>query len=247
MSKQFLVVVILWIALALAGEFLIISQAPFPLPRVINVEGRIVDDAFRTLMMLAVPVFAFVVAMLFYSILRFRQWGEPSKDGPPIRSHGPFIVVWVLISTALTVVMIIHPGITGMKGLREQADKKVDLVVQVEGSRWSWKITYPQYKVLSRNEIVLPVDEHIRFEVSATDIMHAFWIPAFRTKIDAVPGMVTKVYATPKEVGAFTTDHRLRLQCAEACGLLHDKMMVPVRVVEQKEFDAWLAQQAKVN
>ncbi|MBI2328362.1 MAG: cytochrome c oxidase subunit II, partial [Chloroflexi bacterium] len=210
-------------------------------------EGKIVDDAFRTLMMLAVPVLAFVVAMLIYSVLRFRRRGEPSQDGPSIRSHGVFVASWMIITTALTIVMIVHPGITGMLGLRDQANEKVDLVVQVEGSRWNWKITYPQYKVISRAELVLPVDAHVRFEVNATDVLHAFWIPAFRMKIDAVPGMMTTIYATPSKTGSFSSDPKLRLQCAEACGILHDKMMVPVRVLEQKEFETWLSQQVKVD
>lgn len=245
MGKQFLVVVILWIALTVVGEILVIASAPFPLPSVAAIEGQIVDDAFRILMMLAVPVFAFVVAMLTYSVLRFRRRGEPSQDGPAIHSRGPFVAAWMAITTALTIVMIIYPGITGMKALGAQADKDVDLVVQVEGSRWSWKITYPEHRVVSRTEMVLPVGKHILFEVSATDVLHSFWIPAFRMKIDAVPGMVTQVNATPDKVGAFSTDPRLRLQCAEACGLLHNKMIMPVRVLEQKEFDAWLAQQAR--
>ena len=238
---------ILWAALTAVGEFLIIAYAPFPLPFVAAIEGQIVDDAFRILMMLAVPVFSFVVAMLIYSVLRFRHRGEPVQDGPAIRSHGFFIAAWMIITTALTIVMIVHPGITGMKSLQDQASKKVDLVIKVEGSRWSWKITYPQHNVTSQNEMALPVGKHIRFEVSATDVLHAFWIPAFRMKIDAVPGMVTKVYATPTKVGSFETDAGLRLQCAELCGLLHAKMVMPVRVLEQKQFDVWLAQRAGAN
>ncbi|MBI2329685.1 MAG: hypothetical protein HYU85_08680, partial [Chloroflexi bacterium] len=150
MSKQFFIVVILWIVLTAAGEALVIALTPFLLPSRAALEGKIVDDAFRTLMMLAVPVLAFVVAMLIYSVLRFRRRGEPTQDGPAMRSHGPFIAGWMLVSTALTIVMIVHPGITGMNALRAQAGKDVDLVVQVEGSRWNWKITYPQHKVISR-------------------------------------------------------------------------------------------------
>ena len=239
--------VILWLVLTGVGEVLIIVSAPFPLPPVAAAEGLIVDDAFRTLMMLSVPAIAFVVAMLIYSILRFRRRGEPSQDGPAMRSHGTFIAVWMLLTTALTIVMIIHPGLTGMKGLQAHAAKKVDLVVQVEGSKWFWKIDYPQQSVTTRTELVLPVGQHILFEVSATDVLHSFWVPAFRMKMDAVPGIVTKIYVTPNKVGNFTDDPGLRLQCAEMCGILHHQMMVPVRVLEQEEFDAWLAQQAQAN
>lgn len=238
---------LIWAALTAVGEVLVVASAPFPLPPVAAAEGKIVDSAFRVLMMLAVPVFAFVVAMLIYSIPRFRRRGEPSQDGPALRTHGPFIVTWLAITTGLTIFMSIHPGVTGMHALRAGDKVEPDLVVQVEGSRWSWKITYPQRKVTNRDEMVLPVGQHIRFEVTATDILHAFWVPAFRMKIDAVPGKVTTIYATPTSLGAFSTDPGLRLQCAELCGLLHDKMVMPVRVVEAREFEAWLARQPQTR
>lgn len=240
-------VILLWIALTAIGEALVVISAPFPLPPVAAAEGRIVDNAFRTLMMLAVPVFTFVLAMLFYSIFRFRSRGEPSRDGPALRTHGPFVASWLLVTTALTIVMIVHPGITGMRDIQAQAKKEADLVVQVEGFRWAWRITYPQHKVTTQRELVLPVGRHVRFYVSSTDILHSFWVPAFRMKIDAVPGKVTTVYATPNKVGAFADAPGLRLQCAELCGLLHDKMMVPVRVLEPEQFNAWLAHQAQAR
>ncbi|MBI4288217.1 MAG: cytochrome c oxidase subunit II [Chloroflexi bacterium] len=239
--------VIIWIALTAVGEVLVLVSAPLLFPPVAAAEGKIVDDAFRTLMILAAPVFAFVVAMMIYSIPRFRRRGVPTQDGPPLRTHGPFVAIWVLVTTALTIFMIIHPGITGMNELRAEAKEKTDLVVQVEGFRWAWRMTYPQHKVTTQQELVLPVGAHVRFEVSSTDILHAFWVPAFRMKIDAVPGMVTTVYATPNKVGTFAADPGLRLQCAELCGLLHDKMVVPVRVVDPRQFEAWLAQQAQAK
>lgn len=238
---------LIWAALTAVGEVLIVASAPFLLPPVSALEGKIVDDAFRTLLILAAPVVAFVVAMLVYSIPRFRHRGEPSQDGPPLRTHGPFVAIWVIVTTALTIFMIIHPGITGMNELRAEAKEKTDLVVQVEGFRWAWRMTYPQHKVTTQQELVLPVGAHVRFEVTSTDVLHSFWVPSFRMKIDAVPGMVTTVYATPTKVGTFAADPGLRLQCAELCGIFHDKMVVPARVVEPKEFEAWLARQPQAR
>ncbi len=89
---------------------------------------------------------------------------------------------------------------------------------------------------------MLPMGQRVRFDVTSIDVLHAFWIPAFRMKIDAVPGMVTTVYATPDKTGTFQDDYGFRLQCAEMCGTFHSKMMLPVRVVETGEFDDWVAQ-----
>jgi cytochrome c oxidase subunit 2 len=80
----------------------------------------------------------------------------------------------------------------------------------------------------------------------AHDVLHSFWVPAFRVKIDAVPGMFTKVTATPNELGSFDDDVNFRIQCAELCGVGHATMQLPVRVVERAEFDQWLTEQKPI-
>jgi cytochrome c oxidase subunit 2 len=242
-----MVVAVLGITLAVVGEVLVLTSNLFP-PAAAQ-EAHVVDDAFRTLLVLAVPVFALVVAALAYSILRFRRRGDPTQDGPPIRSHGPFIAIWLLVTSALTAVMIVYPGVTGLLELRAHADafdEAEGLVVRAEGSRWFWQVAYPQHGVTTRDELVLPVGRQVRFEVSATDVIHAFWIPAFRIKIDAVPGLVTTTHATPDRVGSLADESGLRLQCAELCGLNHALMQLPVRVVAPEEFEAWVARQRAV-
>lgn len=202
-----------------------------------------VDDAFRVLMIMSVPVFTFVLAALLYAIPRFRKGGEPAGDGPAIHTHGPTVATWFLATTALTLLVIVFPGTTGLLELRHHAAREPDLVVKVEGTRFFWKMTYPQQGVLSVTELVLPVGKRVRFEVTATDVVHSFWIPAFRTKIDAVPGLVTTTHVTPDKTGSFQEDSFFRLQCAELCGVAHSLMQTPVRVVEQSEFESWVAKQ----
>ena len=91
------------------------------------------------------------------------------------------------------------------------------------------------------------MDNHVRFEITSRDVLHSFWIPAFRAKIDAVPGLTTTTYATPDRIGSFDEDINYRLQCVELCGVGHGEMTIPVRVVEQSQFDDWIAQQAQVR
>jgi cytochrome c oxidase subunit 2 len=243
LNRHTWIVALLWVVLTVLGEALVVVSDLFPLAAA--EEAAIVDDAFRTLMVLAVPVVAFVIATLVYSILRFRIRGEPSQDGPPIRSHGRLIAVWFAVTTGLTVLMIIYPGIIGMNELASLSREEPDMVVKVEGMRYVWQFTYPEQKVTVFNDLVLPVDKHIRFDVTSRDVLHSFWVPAFRMKIDAVPGMVTTIHATPNKTGTFEDDTQLRLQCTELCGVGHSIMTAPVRVVEQSEFDAWVAQQTQ--
>ncbi len=240
MSRPALVVVAIWAGLTAVGEAFVVGADLFPLNAA--AEGHIVDDAFRVLMILAVPVAAFVIAMLVVIVARFRSDGEPATDGPPILSHRWVVGSWFTVTSALTVLVIIYPGIIGLNELHAQSHKPVDLVIEVEASQFLWKMTYPAQDVTTFTELVLPIDQHVRFDITSTDVLHSFWIPAFRGKIDAVPGLVTNVFATPNKTGSFDDDSNLRLQCAELCGVGHATMSVPVRVVEQSEFDAWVAE-----
>jgi cytochrome c oxidase subunit 2 len=123
-----------------------------------------------------------------------------------------------------------------------RGEHRADLVLRVEASRWSWKFIYPQEGITSR-VLVLPVGQRVRFEVTSADVIHAFWVPAFRTKVDAVPNMVTVLHVTPTVTGTEADSHAMRVRCAELCGLGHDVMHAPVRVFEKAEFDRWIEEQ----
>lgn len=240
LRKDFLLAGLLWLVLTAIGEVVAVNWDFQPLAAA--EEANIVDEAFRVLVYMGIPVCAFVFATLIYSFIRFRRNGEDFEDGPPIRGHKGVIGGWLAISTALTVLVIIYPGTIGWLDLRASADTPDDLVIQVEGSRWVWKMTYPDQQVVSFTDLVLPVDQKVLFEVTATDVLHSFWVPAFRIKIDAVPGRTTTIRVTPNRTGSEEVDSGFRLQCAELCGLGHYVMKVPVRVVEMDEFEAWVAE-----
>lgn len=241
MNRHAIVVAFIWAVLTAVGEVLAFTLDY--LPFVAAKEASVVDGAFRTLVALGIPVLAFVFAMLIYVVPRFRRRGEPTDDGPPIRTHPRFIAAWFVVTAGLTVFMIIYPGITGLTELSARAAERVDLVVEVEGRQFIWKMHYPEHNVTTFTELVLPVGKHVRFNITSADVLHSFWIPAFRVKIDAVPGLVTHAYATPDKIGSLDNDSGMRLQCAELCGVGHGIMRVSVRVVEQSEFDAWVAGQ----
>lgn len=231
-------VALLWVALTAIGEVLVFTYDLFPVAAA--EEAKIVDDAFFVLMVLGTPVLTFVLAALGYSVLRFRKSGEPTEDGPPVESHKSVVGTWILVTTVLTIVVIIFPGATGWLELRERAQHE-DLVVEAEGMQFAWILRYPEQGIVA-GEMVLPVGKRVRFDVTSRDVLHSFWVPAFRMKIDAVPGIVTNVYATPDKTGTMQDDYGYRLQCAELCGTFHAIMRLPVRVVEPEEFDEWVAQ-----
>lgn len=231
-------VAVLWIVLTAAAEAALLTVELLPRPA--TIEGEQIDAAFRHLTVVAAPVFSFVLAVLLYSLVRFRSSGTPVDDGPPIQARPAIVGGWLAVTAGLAVYVMINPGLLGLEELRAHAHNP-DLIVQVEGMRWRWRVAYPGYNVTSTSEMVLPVNRRVRVEVTATDVVHSFWVPAFRMKIDAVPGRVTTVYVTPNRTGSVQDDPGLRIVCAELCGAPHAIMNLPVRVVEPAQFEAWLA------
>lgn len=240
MKKDLTILVILWLAVTAVGEWLVLSADIFPLQAA--AEAIIIDDAFQFLLVLATPVFTFVVVALVYSIVRFRAHEEDAPHAPPIHTSRPVTVTWFVVTSALALFVIFNPGLKGLAELQNSAEP--DLVVEVVAQKWEWAYSYPQYgfTIEDADELVLPVDQQIRFEITTKDIIHSFWIPAFRLKIDAVPGQTTTLKATPTKTGEYNDDSNLRVQCAELCGTGHTRMRTDVRIVEQAEFEAWVAE-----
>lgn len=226
-------------------------------------EAAVADHAFRFLTLMASPVFALVVVALLYSVLGRRGQGDPPEPPPYVPEHPAVPRVWFALTAALAAYVIYNPGLVGLAEMREVPLSQLlggspggrvrlaslggadgDLVVRVRGSRWLWQFEYPEQGVTAR-ELVLPVGRRVRFEVTSTDIVHSFWVPAFRTKIDAVPNLTTYLHVTPTRTGSFEDSVDLRVQCAELCGVGHALMASPVRVLEPEKFDAWVADQAR--
>ncbi|HXF71061.1 MAG TPA: cytochrome c oxidase subunit II [Actinomycetota bacterium] len=228
---------VLWLGLTALGE--VALWRPRFFPGRYAAEAQLVDSAFLLLARLAVPVFAFVLSVLVVAVARFRHRRGPRQDGPPLRGDPVVYSLWLSLTTALALLVILNPGLLGLQELQQPVGERDELVVRAEASRWSWAVTYPN-GVTTRDELVLPAGRRVRFEVTSTDILHSFWIPAFRLKVDAVPGMTTVVHATPTRVGSSDHDPALRVQCAELCGLGHSMMSMRVRVVDQETFEAWL-------
>lgn len=246
MKRDVLIAGVVWVvvtALSLVG-----AAVMDPFPTAGADAATTVDDAFRVMTYMAAPVFGLVIAGLVTVILGNRSPG-PSEDGEAIRGTNAVPKVWFGATTALAVVVMVFPGLTGLAELRK--DQTADLQIDITGQRWSWIVQYPEQGILvaGASEIVLPRGERVQFNVTAPkgDVLHSFWIPAFRLKLDAVPGQTGRVFLTPTELGNGVDDVAYRLQCAELCGLQHARMVTPVRVVEPEEFERWVAAKKAVK
>jgi cytochrome c oxidase subunit 2 len=247
-ARHIVNIVVIWVVLTVLGA-LVLTLDYLP---VIGAEySEEFDGIFRLLAFMGLPVLTFVFAWVGYSFFAFRQrTGE--SEGPAWWGRNWVPIAWLAVTASLAITVMIYPGLTGLAKL--QADPRgygwgetgADLVVKVTGFRWSWAFEYPEQGItvnaVQGRELVLPVDATVRFEVNSTDVVHSFWIPAFRMKIDAIPGRTTYMVVKPVAIGSYAEDQAFRAQCAELCGLDHSKMVLPVRVVEREEFEAWVQQ-----
>lgn len=273
MTRHVVPVVLLWAVLTIIGEALVFADL---FPTVGSHEAEDFDHIFRVLLHIGIPVFNFVVAMLTYSFIRFRGAG-PAEGVATFKGTGKVPKVWLLLTSGLAVTTIIYPGLTGLSKLQSEAngygwaDTKGTLIIHVQAFQWGWQYDYQEWdgkplnvSVFSvhgdGNEIQLPLDVGARFEINSTaaaynvatekpegGVLHSFWIPAFRMKIDAIPGRTTTMTVKPTQLGNHADDDAYRVQCAELCGLSHTTMDTPVRVVSQEDFQTWLDEQAKAT
>lgn len=229
-----------WVILVVLGEFWVMNMSF--MPNAASEQAIEVDGAMDYLFIYSVPVLAFVLTVLGYAVFRWRV-SEPSPPESDIGDHAGFSWGWLIVSTLLAALLFSFPGLTGLLALAETPEP--DLVVEIEGVQWHWDVAFPDRGVSIENpdEILLPVDTVIRFDVTSRDVIHSFWVPSFRMKQDAIPGEVNSVYVTTSETGSFDQDSNMRLQCAELCGTGHARMFVGVRVVEPAEFETWIIEQ----
>jgi cytochrome c oxidase subunit 2 len=255
MRRDFTTAVLLWAVIS-AVSVAIAIWVMDPFPAVGAEEADLIDEAFMVMTYMGAPVFAIVIAVLIYGVYRWRATGDPVKgeDGPPILGVGWFPKTWLALTSALAVVVMVFPGLTGLADLR--ADDTEDMVIEVNGFfGWQWQVNYPDSGISlsggAGDVMVLPDETRIRFDVTASDVLHSFWIPALRQKIDAVPGQTTVMYTTITGHGDkdgdgdfdYDDDVAYRIQCAELCGLNHTTMSMKVQIVSSDAFEEWVDSQ----
>jgi cytochrome c oxidase subunit II len=196
-----------------------------------------IDTVYDVLLICSVPVFVLVMTIAIYSVVRFRAKPGDLRDGPSIHGNTRLEVIWVTIPFLMVTALATYAWIV-LDDI--EASQPNELVVNVTGRQFTWTFEYPAEEVGS-SELVLPDDRPVEFRIKTRDVIHSFWVPEFRLKSDAVPGLTTKIRLTPDRVG------RYQVVCAELCGIGHSTMRQYVRVAPEDEFDRWLKKQREAS
>ena len=194
-----------------------------------------IDTLYDVLMIVSIPIFVLVLTVILYSVWAFRMRpGQENEDGPPIHGSTRLEVFWTAIPAILLVSLCSYAYAVLNDIEKKHAD---ELVVKVHAIQFAWSFEYPQAggRAVVSNQLYLPKDKPVRFDIETRDVLHDFWVPAFRVKIDAVPGITTRLRVTPTRIGAFP------VVCAELCGLGHAVMRSTAHVLSPAAFDRWLA------
>lgn len=174
-----------------------------------------------------VLLFAITFVMIWFTI-RYRR----SKNPVPSDIRGNLLLetVWVVLPTIIALFMFVSgwKSYTGLRNVPENA-----IQIDVSAQSFLWVFFYPNDKE-SENEMVVPVNEPVKLNITSQDVIHSLYIPAFRVKVDAVKGMKTYAWFLPEKKGEYF------FQCTEFCGVGHADMTGVVRVVSGKEYEQWL-------
>jgi cytochrome c oxidase subunit 2 len=211
-----------------------------------SAEADDIDTLLNVMIVLSSFVFAIVLVMLGYSIWRYRAKPGDESDGEPIHGNTKLEVAWTLIPTVIVLFGAIYSWIV-LADLETKASDRMRL--DVTAQQFKWTFNYPQAdgKVVSSDELVVPVERQLELHLTALDVIHAFWVPEWRIKRDLVPAgaggadVDNEVEVTPNRIGTYS------VVCTELCGFGHATMRAPVKVVSEEEFNTWLADQPRVE
>jgi cytochrome c oxidase subunit 2 len=200
---------------------------------------------FNILMICAIPVLLAVWIYVLYAIITWRasRGGPEPLAGPASRGHLGIQIGWIVSSTVLVMFLfgfgtyeLVQPGGAGggqgANPIWTPASKTI-LPIQVIGQQWKFTYRYPTFGGFETNELVIPNDTSIQFNVTSLDVIHSFWAYQLGVKADANPDYNNVAFTTTQQLGTFT------VRCAELCGLWHGAMFNYGVVVTKQQFESW--------
>lgn len=259
MRGLFGMLTVIWAASAAGGaaaqEYV---GAPRPgqlgLPEPVTEVARRVDGFHDAILVLVIAITLLVLLLLGYVVIRFRAAANPI---PSRTTHNTALeILWTAIPAAILVVLV-FPTLRLL--YLQEAPPEADLVIKATGHQWYWSYEYPSEEIafdalmLTREEVadagmpdslwklatdeamVVPVNTTVLVQVTASDVIHAWTVPNFASKVDAVPGRLNQTWFRAERQGVFFG------QCSELCGKDHAYMPIMVRVVSPGEYRRWLS------
>ncbi|MDF2143663.1 cytochrome c oxidase subunit II [Knoellia sp. p5-6-4] len=205
----------------------------------------------------ALAVGVLVWGLILWCAVAYRRRRDDDGTLPvQLRYNVPLEILYTVVPVLMIAVLFFYTQRDESALL--DTSKQPDVVVNAVGKQWSWDFNYVNEQVYETGThaqltgepgveetlptLYLPVNKRVEFQLTARDVIHSFWIPAFLQKLDMIPGKVNRFQVVPTQTGTFQG------KCAELCGAYHSQMLFNVKVVEQAEYDRHIAElKAKGN
>jgi cytochrome c oxidase subunit 2 len=226
-------------ALVAIGIGILLSYAIHWFPLEASEQARRTDTLYHVLVIASIPIFVLVTTVILYCVWQFRMKpGEELKDGPPIHGNTRLEVFWTALPAVLLLGMV---GYSFVVLHDNEAKPAREIRIGVTGQQFAWTYQYPPSVTggapVNSYQLYIPKGESVKFELHSKDVIHAFWIPAFRVQEDVVPGITTAWRVTATRLGTYP------VVCNLLCGLGHSLMRSRVHVVAPAEFQTWINSQ----
>ncbi len=214
-------------SLLFPGRLLAVSENSLFRPPSSTTAGA-VDDLFYFILAVSGFFFAIIVGVMLYFLVKYRE--RPGVTSQPSPAHNNWLELAWTVAPGILLGIIFFWGFLTYLDMRQPPDGSYE--IQVIAKKWSWSFVYPNGHV--DNNLHVPVDRPVRLVMSSDDVIHSLYIPAFRLKMDVIPGRYSTTWFEAHSAGEFT------LFCAEYCGTQHSKMLAKVVVHPSGEFGKWL-------
>ena len=191
----------------------------------------------------AAAIFAVVFTLLAYAVVRFRRRpGDPPGEPPQVYGSRQIELAWTIIPVLIVVVLFLSTSRV-IFAVQHPPRPPGAVVVTVIGHQFWWEYRYPGLKVVTANELHVPVSDPANptptfLELWSADTDHSFWVPRLAGKTDLIPNHPNQMWIEPREPGLYLG------QCAQYCGTQHAKMLLRVYVHSQEDFHRWVKAQA---
>ena len=197
-----------------------------------------IDNAFWINFWISIVLGLSVILPMIYFAWKYRESNVKDEDIQSLTHNTRLEIAWTVIPTILLMVLFWY-GYDTMKTLRTMPDASSSITIELEGKKWSWNYTYPANTngyVHKTAELYVPIDQNIILNMTAPidDVLHAYYVPAFRMKEDIVPGRMTKQWFNSTVIGTYD------VECAEYCGTNHAYMYSKIHVMPRADYDAWM-------
>lgn len=191
-----------------------------------------VDSTFIFIVAICVFFLVLITVLMITFVIKYNR----KKNKKAVNIHGsiPLEITWTVVPTLLVLVMF-WMGWTGYKQMRDAP--KDSMVIDVYAQMWSWSFKYPNGIVT--DTLYVPLNKPIKVRLHSRDVDHSFYVPAFKTKEDVIPGRTNTAWFDPMRLGTY------EVMCAEYCGLRHSYMYSAVIVMPEEKYNAWMAKQVK--